>query len=105
MPDGRGRRGKHRRGSSHPRSKNGISISEHGYVRGQQVGKSHPLADPNGYAYLHQLVVVVDDEVVHHRNEDKADNRLENLAHNSLHDSERPVGSVIFFLELIGVLR
>ncbi len=60
-------------------------ISSHGYVK-VRVGVGHPLADPNGYAYEHLVVWVsagnprpARDELLHHRNEDRTDNRLGNL--------------------------
>jgi hypothetical protein len=60
-------------------------ITEHGYVK-LQVGKDHPLADPNGYAYEHVIVwasagraIPGAGEILHHRNDSKADNRLANL--------------------------
>ena len=66
------------------------------------VGKDHPLADPNGYAYLHILVWVSAGnpipkrgEIVHHINEDKEDNRIENFQlmtnpeHTALHSKLR----------------
>jgi hypothetical protein len=67
-----------------------------------RVGKDHPLADPNGYVYEHTLVMVTalgrslaDGEVIHHKNRDKTDNRIENLElmpraeHIKLHSLER----------------
>ena len=91
----------HVRGSAHPRWNQGRIISPDGYVK-LRVGLSHPLADGNGYAYEHDLVMVsaigrslTGDEVVHHRNGDKPDNRLENLElmtraeHNALHLRDR----------------
>jgi len=83
-PDGRGRHGSHASGADHPRWSGKRLRSSHGYVK-VRVGKLHPLADPNGYAYEHTLVWIAagkflgSDEVLHHRNGDKADNRLENL--------------------------
>lgn len=62
-----------------------ILYSSHGYVK-VRVGKDHPLADPNGYAYEHSMVwfnagrqAPNANQVIHHINENKKDNRLENL--------------------------
>lgn len=83
--DMRGRHGHHARGSQHCRWNDERMISEHGYVK-VRVGKEHPLADPNGYAYEHLLVwasaerqLPGDDEVLHHKDETKTNNRLDNL--------------------------
>jgi hypothetical protein len=77
--------GRHLRGADHYRWKDGRMIASHGYVK-VRVGRTHPLADPNGYAYEHIMVMVTalgrslgPDEIVHHRNANKLDNRLENL--------------------------
>lgn len=98
----RGRHNKHKKGSNHPRWNN-VIISSHGY-RKIRVGVSHPLADPNGYAYEHLLVWVSsiafyekppNGFLIHHKNGDILDNRIENLElksigdHNSLHINER----------------
>lgn len=78
-----GRHGHQARGARHPKWKNGI-VSSHGYVK-IRVGKSHPLADPNGYAYEHHVVWYAagrrlgPKQNLHHRNGDKTDNRIENL--------------------------
>lgn len=45
------------KGSNHGRWNHEKLISSHGYVK-IRVGKGHPLADPNGYAYEHLLVWV-----------------------------------------------
>jgi hypothetical protein len=88
LPDGRGRHGRHARGATHPRWAGGITTSDHGYIR-VQVGAAHPLADPNGYAYLHVLVwasvhgLPAPGDLVHHEDEDKLNNRLENLQKTS----------------------
>lgn len=73
------------KGESHYRWNNGRMLSSQGYVK-VRVGRGHPLADPNGYAYEHLLVwskagrqLPEDGQILHHRNEDKSDNRLSNL--------------------------
>lgn len=61
---------------------------------------SHPNAWPNGYVYMHRLVLerklgrlLTQDEIAHHDNEDKADNHPDNIilstrsAHTVLHMS------------------
>ncbi len=72
-----------------------------------RVGEDHPLADPNGYAYEHLLVWISaghprpdEGELIHHRNEDKTDNRLQNLTlvhrveHSKTHQSAVPDSTV-----------
>lgn len=85
LPDGRGRHGAHSRGRRHHRWNAKRILSSHGYVK-VRVGRDHPLADGNGYAYEHLMVWVSagrarpgDNQVIHHQNEDKTDNRLANL--------------------------
>jgi hypothetical protein len=104
VPDNRGRHGNNCRNEKHPRWKNGISISSHGYIK-VQLGPSHPFSDPKGYAYLHLLVwvsagnrrPVANKEVVHHINGNTKDNRLENLElinlsdHGNFHLNSVPV--------------
>lgn len=88
------------RGASHPRWNPGKLFSSQGYAK-VRVGKSHPLADPNGYAYEHIIVAMtalgrslLPGEVVHHRNGIKTDNRWENLLverrveHSKRHSAE-----------------
>lgn len=60
-------------------------VNQQGYVK-VRVGKTHPLADPNGYAYEHLVVWCAAGNprpatgtVLHHRNEVRDDNRIENL--------------------------
>ena len=97
LPDGRGRHGHHVRGETHPRWNATKILTKQGYVK-LRVGRTHPLADPNGYAYEHVVAWVAagnpeprEDEVLHHRNGNKTDNRIENLElftrgeHNSEH--------------------
>jgi hypothetical protein len=90
-----------KRGAAHGRWSDERMLSEHGYVK-VRVGKDHPLADPNGYCYEHLLVWVSAgrarpdaDHLLHHKNEVKTDNRLDNLelldrvAHAAEHQGER----------------
>jgi hypothetical protein len=89
------------RASRQHRWKAGSSVASNGYVK-VRVGKDHPLADPNGYAYEHVVVWCAAGHprpprgfILHHRNEDRTDNRLGNLelltraAHNRLHIATR----------------
>jgi hypothetical protein len=89
------------KGPLHPRWKGGQSTSSHGYAK-IQVGKDHHLADPNGYAYVHQLEAektlgraLQKGEIVHHGENGKSDNSPDNLAvvtkaeHNRIHNAGR----------------
>lgn len=88
------------RGRANGRWNPGRILSSHGYVM-VRVGIGHPLADARGYAYEHALVwtaahgPVPEGFEVHHRNEQKDDNRLGNLqlrtksAHAREHAAER----------------
>jgi hypothetical protein len=97
----------HIRGHKHYQWNNNRIISSHGYAR-IRVGVGHPLADPNGYAYEHLLVVLTTNSpeanlirqcpskhLIHHINGDKTDNRIENLqvmeraVHNAFHNAEK----------------
>lgn len=97
----KGKHANHARASRQHRWKPGGSVGSTGHVK-IRVGVGHPLADRNGYAYEHLLVWVsagyrrpLPGELLHHKNEDKTDNRLSNLdlmtraAHNALHNAER----------------
>lgn len=85
LPDNRGKHGGHKSGNNHPRWNGGHAVSSHGYNK-IRVGKDHPIADPNGYAYEHILVWMSAgrsrgkvSDVLHHRNGNVRDNRIENL--------------------------
>jgi hypothetical protein len=86
-------------GDANPAWRGGRTITEHGYVLVH--APNHPEADCRGYAYEHRLVAadnlgraLAATEEVHHRNENKADNRWENLlvtdrAHHAVHHRKR----------------
>ncbi len=83
--DGRGKHKNHAKSVNAGRWNTDKIISSHGYIK-IRVGRNHPLADPNGYAYEHLLVWYSAgkippkaNELIHHKNENKSDNRLENL--------------------------
>ena len=99
--DSRGRHGNHARGAkSHLWSESKL-LDHDGYIL-IRVGKSHPLADPHGYARESLLVWVSagnplpnKNELLHHKSEEKTDDRIENLelktrgGHNSHHNAIR----------------
>lgn len=71
-------------GEKNPNWKGGRTVTSHGYVLVKK--PDHPDADTRGYIYEHRLVAeenlgrrLSEDEIVHHKNEDKQDNRWENL--------------------------
>ncbi len=56
----------------------------------------HPHAKPNGYVYEHRLIMEVEigrflnrDEHVHHKNENKSDNNIENLVLKDKHQHHK----------------
>jgi len=60
-------------------------VASTGYIR-IRVGRGHPLADPNGYAYEHTVVWVSAGnpkpgrgQVLKHKNDVKTDSRIDNL--------------------------
>ena len=70
---------------NHPNWRGGRIVDQSGYVR-IKVGHGHPEADCKGYAKEHRLVMSKTlgrpldiDEIVHHINRNRQDNRLENL--------------------------
>jgi len=70
--------------AGNPRWKGGIARRSDGSIL--QLRPGHPYANAAGYVYLHRIIVeeslgrhLTGEEVVHHLNGDKEDNRLENL--------------------------
>ena len=101
LPDLRGKHKNHSRGSNHHRWNHDRIINKDGYVM-IRVGKTHPMADKNGYCLEHDLIMACaiggaleDGYVVHHINNDKIDNRIENLKllsiskHNKIHNANK----------------
>ena len=73
-----------RTGENHPAWRGGVRIDKDGYVK--RYAPNHPWPRKGGYVFEHVMVVEVargyrlqSGEVVHHKNHDKRDNRLENL--------------------------
>ena len=89
-----------RRGTVSPNWKGGRKKNPYGYIEIYQPG--HGNADAGGYVKEHVLVMVEhlgrdmkNGEIVHHINEDKSDNRVENLKvmsrceHQRIHSTGR----------------
>ncbi len=71
-------------GSDNPRWNGGKRHTERGYI--WVMDKNHPKETYDGYVYEHRKIMekdldryLYDEEVVHHINGDKSDNRIENL--------------------------
>lgn len=72
-------------GEDNPNWRGGRVLASNGYIL-IRVGTEHHLADVRGYAYEHRIVAeqalgrrLASDEIVHHRDGDKANNAAENL--------------------------
>jgi hypothetical protein len=89
------------RGENHPTYQGAIAYGRDNRYRARR-SPDHPFADSKGYVMEHRLVVedalgrILDPgEVVHHINEEPADNRIENLEvmttaeHDRLHSQKR----------------
>jgi len=77
-------RSKSKEGEKCPNWKGGRKINRKGHVL--ILKKGHPLADKNGYVLEHRYImcehlgrILRKDEIVHHKNGVKTDNRIENL--------------------------
>lgn len=96
--DQRGRHENHARGEKNARWNNGRMRTSQGYIA-IAVADDHHLRQAHGYAYEHDLVAeemlgrqLKPDEVVHHRNGKRDDNRLENLEVMTRSDHAREHG-------------
>lgn len=76
---------KNHRGAGNPKFRGGRRVASNGYI--ELLMPTHPRARANGYVYEHIVVAgqsvgrtLREDEVVHHKNGIKHDNRPENLA-------------------------
>jgi len=80
--------------------KDGLAKTSNGYI--WEKCPKHPFVDNQGYVLQHRLIMekyikrfLLPNEIVHHINEDKGDNRIENLQllnnlgeHNTIHKTK-----------------
>lgn len=91
-----------RSGEGHPNWRGGRIVDKSGYVL--VYAPESPLSRKNGYALEHRLVMsailgrwLTPKEVVHHKNKDKSDNRIQNLrlfGTNGMHLADELTGRV-----------
>ena len=95
---GRGSHKNHKKAADHYKW-NSALFDSMGY-RLVRLGCEHPLADPNGYAREHRVVLEaagIDTvgKIIHHKNGDRTDNRFSNLEvmtkaeHNRIHNQNK----------------
>lgn len=90
----------------------GRIMDSYGYIMIRKL--SHPFAQSSGYIKEHRLVMEVElqryltsDEIIHHKNRNKSDNRPENLEvidmaeHRRIHNIEDKIYESKYDLELI----
>lgn len=102
LPDGRGRHRNGPKGKDHYRWNNDKIISSTGYIK-VIVGKDDELSDPNGYAYEHHIIWRCagnkhpkKGQIIHHKNGNKQDNRIENLELLSQKEHAAKHGAKVF---------
>lgn len=92
----------HRRGKDHSNWRGGRMVDAAGYI--QIHLPDHPFAHKDGYVFEHRLVMeaflgryLTREEIVHHINENRQDNRIENLqkTDRAKHISHHHTGKIV----------